>query len=345
MLRQARVRDPLRPQRSLSDVVPIVWFASLAVVLGTAAFALAISAASVFPEFCAACHGGVAQRLSAGAHEASRCDDCHMEGGVYGLAENRLAIVSMIPAALLPYASVSLPAKNDSCLQCHDAVLREDVTLNGIRMSHREVDEDNWTCTRCHAFRIHAKEPDLSLRRYSMGDCLRCHNANPGNIGTCDVCHIGGEQKDANRSATASLVTPWRVTHGPNWEKTHGMGDLATCSACHPDDYCVRCHGMALPHPAGFAKIHGSVVLASDDGGRGCVTCHRETTCDDCHGVTMPHPDQFVRRHPSDVEATGEAVCERCHERSSCDRCHVSHVHPGLPEDYLRALQERPVRP
>ena len=339
---RTRLADPLRPRRKVIDVLPLVWYGVAAVLLVLAGLSLAVSAAAVLPQYCAACHSVPAERLSVGAHAQARCDDCHMKAGLYGLVENRLAMVSMVPAALVPQASVSLPVSDESCLECHDRVLTEQVAANGIRMSHAEVEADNWTCARCHAFRIHSPETAVSLRRYSMGDCLRCHNANPKNIDTCDVCHVAGEA-EARRVADTSRVSPWRVTHGKNWEKTHGMGDLATCTACHPEDYCVRCHEIVMPHPVGFAKSHGDAVIAAGDGGRACVTCHRETSCDDCHGIDMPHPNRFLERHAGDVQEGGQAVCSRCHEQTSCDLCHESHIHPGIPVDQLEKLMQRPV--
>lgn len=121
------------------------------------------------------------------------------------------------------------------------------------------------------------------------------------------------------------------------------MGDLTSCTACHPKDYCVRCHELELPHSPNYLSEHGEDVSAL--GEAACATCHREASCLACHGgVEMPHPDEFLSEHKQAVDALGKEACDRCHAEESCESCHARHTHPGLSAERLKELQDRPVK-
>lgn len=333
-------------QRS-ANIAPYVWYGLMAFVLLVLSVTFVVATASVSPVYCATCHGQEVASLGETPHAQLRCERCHMAVGLYGLVENRAAMVSMLPAAAGVGTGPDLRVDNGTCLECHAAVLTVPVSGSGIRMSHAEVERANWSCTRCHAFSMHPGDQQMSQGTYSMGDCMECHNATPTNPGTCDVCHVPDKSPEPTASGgrDAERSSPWRVTHGPNWEQTHGMGQLNTCKACHPENYCVRCHGMQVPHPHGFIKDHGRQVMDRANAEADCTTCHLASVCVDCHGgVEMPHPTGFLEDHSQQVKEDGDEVCGRCHDKKSCDGCHTRHTHPGLPQDYLRQLQQRPVR-
>jgi hypothetical protein len=104
------------------------------------------------------------------------------------------------------------------------------------------------------------------------------------------------------------------------------MGDIKTCGACHPADYCTRCHGEGVPHDADFVRSHGPLAMTP---AARCETCHQPSFCIGCHGLEMPHPPAFTAIHSATVKARGEAVCLRCHMQSDCENCHTAHIHPG----------------
>jgi predicted CXXCH cytochrome family protein len=141
-----------------------------------------------------------------------------------------------------------------------------------------------------------------------------------------------------------SYSTPWAVTHGPDAERTHGMGDLQTCKACHAQQYCVDCHKMELPHPPKFMGQHGGSVVRGELTREDCASCHEKSSCDSCHGLPMPHPGDFLKDHAQTTRDLGQQACFSCHREKTCQSCHIVHVHPGVPKDQLKALQNRPVR-
>jgi hypothetical protein len=247
-----------------------------------------------------------------------------------------MSVVRMVGATVLPGGSAAATVSNERCLLCHEEGMEVVTVKNGIRMDHRATTEERLPCQGCHPNTGHAVGSQVAVG-YTMNDCLQCHNAANNNPATCDICHEGRTR--AREDGTAA--TPWQVTHGSQWQGTHGMGDLDTCSACHAGSYCRSCHGIELPHPQGFASTHGAEVIAA--GGRGdCLLCHDSGACDECHGVPMPHPTAFLQGHSELVETEGSESCDRCHAKSSCDDCHTRHIHPGLTDEQIRALEGRP---
>lgn len=316
-----------------------VWYLALSVVCFVLIVAGAVSAAAVSPRFCTACHGRETDALTKSAHKTIACDRCHTAPSLAGVVDSRLAVVGMIPAQLV---AGSGPAPtvidNDRCVACHKDVLTATTTSKGLRMNHRALYEKKWSCTRCHPRTAHpsSRAPVLG---YSMDVCMQCHTPTTADLTACDMCHVG---KYPSVRQQAGATTPWGITHGPNWRKTHGMGNLNTCAACHQDGYCATCHKIDMPHPANFPSEHGKVVLSRESGTEDCFVCHKRTTCDNCHGIEMPHPTGFIKTHSKTVGRMGQAVCERCHAESSCLDCHATHIHPGLLPEVIKKLRARP---
>ncbi len=127
-------------------------------------------------------------------------------------------------------------------------------------------------------------------------------------------------------------------THGADWQKLHGMGDLNTCAACHTLVRCESCHGVALPHPDAWMNAHGGESLEDP---RVCLTCHSEDFCARCHGLTMPHGEGFRKEHASVASSHEDATCLACHDVESCDGCHARHAHPGIPAATVALLRKK----
>ncbi|MBA4370405.1 MAG: hypothetical protein C0418_02365 [Coriobacteriaceae bacterium] len=330
--REARDRRALAAER-------LWWLVVSAVSLGVLVCAV-IAGAAVSPRTCALCHGSV-QRAAASAHTQVRCDRCHAGEGAGGLIDQRLRVIGMVVRA--PFSGEATRAthvSNRVCLSCHADVLERTVATAGLKMSHREPEAAAWSCVGCHVSSGHGASPSFR-GRYTMGMCLACHSVDPRNVASCTKCHTTGQ----DRAGRDPGRTPWRAIHGPGWRTLHGMGELATCKACHLSSRCVECHNMPIPHPVTFKKLHGREVIGLADGDKNCLVCHKAGACDSCHGLPMPHPERFLQGHSDVVAAKGRAVCERCHEPSSCLDCHVRHIHPGLSDELLRQLLARPVRP
>ncbi len=121
------------------------------------------------------------------------------------------------------------------------------------------------------------------------------------------------------------------------------------CSTCHagvghggaplPErQVCDACHGVDMPHPAGYGTAHGADVTAAGSD-QACHTCHNVYLhCQRCHGVQMPHPAEWQAKH-GDIAYPSLQTCATCHQPSFCLSCHpVVMPHPkewtsthGLP--------------
>lgn len=315
------------------------WYLALSILCFLIIVAGIVSAASVSPRFCAACHYRQAKGLAGSTHKNIACDRCHTAPTAAGVLDSRLAVIGMIPAQLVA-GDRPAPASvgNDQCVACHRDVLAATTTSKGLRMNHRALYDKKWSCTRCHPRTAHASS-NAPVLGYSMDVCMECHTPTTSDLTACGMCHVGSYPSVRQSSGA---TTPWGITHGPNWRQTHGMGNLKTCAACHQSGYCATCHKIDLPHPPTFPAEHGTVFLSQDNEGENCFVCHQRTTCYNCHGIEMPHPESFIKTHSRTVRQIGEATCTRCHSKSSCLDCHATHIHPGLLPEVIKKLRARP---
>lgn len=254
------------------------------------------------------------------SHKDVQCIDCHVDRGLtnriaYG---SRMTIEMMLP--LVDSSNFDGKSQfNKRCMSCHQDILDTIVEARGIRMSHSDCAVDS-ACASCHATVGHraATEPEVT---FSMDGCMSCHNSLAGEFRSCDTCHV--QRQSSERRLTS---TNWAITHGPDWEKMHGMGDLNTCQTCHSTEMCGRCHGAGVPHPEKFFGSHGDSAMSTE---QNCASCHQENFCSDCHGIEMPHPSNFITRHSSVASGVADASCLRCHSVKDCETCHAAHIHPG----------------
>lgn len=272
---------------------------------------------------CSACHGEQADAMSATAHADIDCYRCHLASGGWSFPAHKTEeLFRMYPVALVG-GGFSRPATTTgrgACLRCHREVLGGTLKGTWLRIDHAAC-APGPTCDECHATTAHG-EAVRWQSTYVMEDCVACHSEKGASI-TCDTCHTEGAKRptDAPRG-------PWQVTHGPNWEKTHGLGSVDTCVTCHPNDYCTRCHGVAVPHPRDFGGTHGTLAIEKPEV---CERCHpaRAAFCDACHTTEMPHPATFLKQHATIAEGRADKRCFRCHADGDCDACHEAHIHPG----------------
>ena len=145
-------------------------------------------------------------------------------------------------------------------------------------------------CTSCHTPPVHT---ELGIRTPTMDVCFSCHGTQPGAKapGTCDTCH------PPNFPRIPSWHTPdfYKLGHS----KRIALTGTKECFTCHPGNeqtFCLGCHGLPMPHPAGWAKNAqgqpGTHVAAAYDNGKVCVHCHANTynppaNCygGSCHGT------------------------------------------------------------
>lgn len=274
--------------------------------------------------FCGFCHAKETKyfTLKNKPHLRLNCLDCHKNRQVAGYFITRIEGIEMLFSFATGLYNKPIQAQidNQACLLCHRQVAKT-FTSRGIRVSHKEFLSKGYLCTNCHNTIAH-KETIAKKNYPYMDQCLECHN---GDIASsnCDNCHT----KDVEEKPRY-ISGPWAITHGRNWKKTHGMGNLKTCSVCHHKDYCKKCHTIELPHDKDiFAANHGKVALEFYST---CTSCHMESFCKNCHQIQMPHPENFLPEHSNITKKIGKENCLRCHIEPNCDECHARHIHPGV---------------
>lgn len=287
------------------------------------------------PSFCARCHRSEYSYWSRSKHSDSTCYDCHGSTRSLSWITNKFNEYYMVVAQLTGRFREPITAfvDNGNCMACHKGIVDNPVVAAfGIRMRHSDVISAGIRCTSCHNTVAHGKATRNPTAPY-METCTPCHDGEKAPA-TCGTCHYKREER-----LPTERVAPWAVTHGEKWTKTHGMGNLRTCVICHPARKCVACHGMVIPHPAGWPMNHGKaavgnlIAVSGPDKPRSCVGCHARSFCDGCHRLAMPHPSGFLRIHSRQYKRLGRTACESCHVLSDCDECHQKHVHPGKLRD------------
>ncbi len=177
------------------------------------------------------------------------------------------------------------------CADCHaffDPPGRPPATLKD-NFSHEAHLEYGAECASCHVRPSHT--PD-GINRPQMITCFDCHGLSEEARapGECDACH----------AADFDLVP---ASHTPEFvEEQHPQvaeeESREYCALCHeggPDDLCMTCHGLTMPHPADFLPSEqgiGGHVDAAHGQGDLCTRCHeiREgppAACygSECHGT------------------------------------------------------------
>lgn len=268
---------------------------------------------------CVSCHdeGAFGAATRSAAHAGVDCASCHVPDSVtgrfaFGFRQAYHMTVPIVSGRGREWETVP----DARCLACHEDVQSATVSANGVRISHALCATDE-RCSDCHAATAHGGATTWA-RTYDMETCLGCHVSQ--GAAECDLCHDG--RLPADRVTTGVFA----ITHGPQWESTHGMGDSATCIACHTAASCEKCHGVGLPHSVKYVERHAADAARPE---ARCGSCHETSTfCDGCHGLPMPHPAGFTEGHAALAEAD-QRLCDRCHADPDCTRCHEMHVHPG----------------
>lgn len=300
----------------------VLVLATLLVVAVVAVIAAVGVAASAQPG-CANCHlkdERFAAGTAATAHATAgvSCVACHVRDTAGARTEFAVyQVFGMYVRVLDPASTDATQVKDSACLQCHAKVMGSTTEASGLRIAHQSCAQGR-ACIACHSEVGHgAATPWPKIA--SMTDCVRCHQDRKAPT-TCETCHTS--KVEVERSSKPEFA----VTHGPNWQQTHGMGEMASCSNCHQPGSCEKCHGPGVPHGTNFQLEHAAL---SQQANAGCTTCHDTAFCDACHLIEMPHPRSFIEGHSATVNAEGKTSCLRCHAEEDCSTCHLKHVHPG----------------
>ena len=279
----------------------------------------AVGVSAALTPACGACHPKEASALRAQAsgHAGLSCPRCHVKGDPVSRVAFGLDQVFGMALRIEPLNDRGRGGvPKSTCSGCHPDL--KGITASGrFKIKHSKC-AVGMKCTDCHSGVAHGSTV-LWRRTSDMSACIACHMEHRGPVG-CGTCHDG--QSMRLRLRTGSL---W-VLHDKDWRKTHPMGNLDVCGACHKRDFCGRCHGAGVPHGPSFRIDHAAIFQQPD---AKCFSCHKQRYCDKCHQIQMPHPAGFPKEHAKVVRARGRQLCKSCHEDSDCVTCHVMHVHPG----------------
>ena len=297
----------------------IIWSAAVVAVIVFAAIA-SVGVVAVALPGCESCHlsGEFRTDTSASPHASVDCIDCHVDDTVTGRVafatrEMFHMVIPIVPTLDRGFSEVP----RERCVSCHEDIQGSQIVgSRGLRIKHADCAPAG-LCTDCHSITAHGASTRWP-RTSQMENCYECHGQT-NKITACDSCHERREEREIVSSGG------FRVTHGDEWQATHGMGNMSSCQACHDEDKCGKCHGVGVPHKRNFLATHADFSTSKY---AQCMDCHVEKFCSDCHAYPMPHSVKFVLEHGPTVDKDGEAKCLTCHVKADCDQCHVDHVHP-----------------
>ncbi|MBE0448020.1 MAG: hypothetical protein IBX64_07990 [Actinobacteria bacterium] len=294
------------------------------------------SSLGTLPGFCGICHGSSHRAWKNSNHASVACNVCHSGSSFFGTLSGRITLTKMIPAQVTSFyrRPVTTTVPNSTCLLCHAYVGTQVIQNEELRVSHKEIIEAKYDCGDCHSTTAHGTAA-VRQNFAELGKCLACHN-NATASGKCETCHV----KEGGFERLARVNGYWQISHGKNWRKTHGMGDITTCQTCHSKLYCSRCHNIELPHSNAWLTTHGRQVTRSKAAAASCKQCHKGALCDSCHKMKMPHPRDFLPKHSKIVKRDGADACYNCHFKQACTKCHKYHTHRGIPQEKLKLLRK-----
>ena len=254
---------------------------------------------------------------------------------------------------------------DEYCTQCHSLDTRTVTPTRGIIIDHDAHTAEGITCTSCHNRVAHPEEDITFVLEGSkphenwmvMDACYRCHSleADAKAPGACEACHPAdfelipathdaagwyerfGESRghaaayteEASRVAEAEVWAAGfgEIEHLATWDMGYEQ-TVNTCYTCHARAFCTDCHGVEMPHPAGFESDHGELGIEKPES---CAGCHARSEaeargnafCDACHHPGGSPDRPWISQHNGVVLAEGGNPCFKCHDPGYCAACHV----------------------
>jgi predicted CXXCH cytochrome family protein len=290
------------------------------------------------------------------SHSQISCLACHepvnasavtfMIKKVEVLGELYKAVTDTYELPLNPNDEVAREMPAEQCNQCHNMERRMPTTSPGIKINHGVHMKNHVPCTECHNRVAHREDFQLTLSKdgkrnkkhtdyMRMAQCFRCHGSGVGKIATgrCSNCHPATFERKPQSHLEPGFYTPGGVSSG-HWQLQ--QKDPKYCLMCHAEFFCTDCHGVPMPHPADFAKLHGQRAKARPEV---CVKCHAKggsaaavggakvtgtEFCNGCHHKGMDPSIPWVQQHFNVVRKNGSAGCFQCHTPTFCALCHVA---------------------
>ncbi len=297
-------------------------------------FLSAISFLSTQTTYCKLCHLDEVRNWANSSHKELSCQFCHQRPGVIGLFEQRIRAMNMLFATFNLSRYSPAYVQSSFCLDCHNEISRGVIKGEKVKVRHSDFLNEGYKCVYCHSAVVHG-DSIKTKKEINMDKCLECHDGSRASA-KCTICHIKRIEK------ASDVNSPYRLTHDQGtWSETHGLGKQASCQVCHARGFCARCHKIPLPHQEFWLNIHGKEAIKAEES---CIKCHNRTLCEGCHRIKMPHPKGFLPSHSQIVKKEGTEACYSCHIESSCKECHISHIHPGLASEQIKALRKKLIK-
>lgn len=307
---------------------------TLALIGATALLLVIAGVASSSPALCGSCHEMAPhhESWSISAHAGVKCVSCHetprewygqplravervqrLSRDVWHHLVGRFGDLDQPPSEI----GQTSPISDDVCLQCHSPN-RKATSGFRILIDHAEHAERTGSCVACHVYTAHP-DPVLGKPLSLMTRCYQCHGTaeQPDASAECSACH----PSDFDLRPPSHLEDAWARDHGFSATNHPGM-----CEMCHEQSFCLDCHGVEMPHPAGWLdgpQGHGEAALTLDR--EVCYRCHTEAPewCAACHHESYDSAKgTWLEQHYDQARTAGVVSCLSCHEPVFCARCH-----------------------
>ena len=166
--------------------------------------------------------------------------------------------------------------QSNDCAVCHSELTKDTIPQfrRGQRIAHDS--KQAW-------IRLHGQESYVDAEY-----CAQCHVEQED----CTTCH--------RLMKPGSHTLAWnRKVHG-----AHASWDSQSCSVCHEEDSCMKCHEHTQPR-----SHRGSFGVPRNNH---CIQCHvpAETSCTVCH-ESIEH--RSAPRSPHDADGGFAGNCALCH--------------------------------
>lgn len=284
--------------------IPIMIVILVALSFGTFQFIHFYNYTQHDPNFCTSCHIMTESwdRWATSEHKDIECHTCHNPG----IFVSTMMVVDFIFGSYERVERHTL-VQDEVCSECHQSGSPQWIQVAATAGHQMHADEQNISCTTCHAVTIHRFSP-------------------PGSI--CNVCH---EDK--------SIIGPMANMHCLN---CHEFLVVEEQLIPQRKDYCLDCHqaltddGVGLPTDAPMQYACGDCHQPHQEAQQvlDCLSCH---TVEGLHLEGEHGATSCVTCHePHEWRVTERETCLACHTGRtehyapySCSTAGACHSFPG----------------
>lgn len=311
-------------------------WSTVAVIAGAAvawmAFMTTASTIASSPYFCGICHEDKAEvrAWERSPHNEVGCLACHSAPGPGGFVQAKLQlgtfffkhVTGLYNEPVKSGGRLIQKIPSTTCEGCHTDK-RTATPTKGVLINHEIHKRKGVACTECHNRVSHPGLPGY-LDNMKMKQCFRCHGfeKTARAPGKCETCHT-----DVFDLMPKSHKTQ---TWEPRDHPIRALKDKKYCDSCHPRGFCVSCHRLPMPHPAGWVRTGKDHVKVGKRSPELCRRCHTGGDfCSSCHHKGyVARRGPWVGQHFKIVRTKGVYPCFQCHRPVYCSFCHVRGMKP-----------------